>query len=99
MANVGTLTAEIGLPVWVTPAHFNGFRIFASLLQQRHWLEANQTLHDVWPSPGLIHYIDIFGGSCPLTEFCQSVLITLLQKPMFAHALFINVFCLEIPLL
>jgi len=30
-----------------------------------------QTLHDVWPSPGLVHYIYIFGGSCPLTGFCQ----------------------------
>ena len=27
-------------------------------------------MHDVWPSPGLVHYIH-FGGSCPLTEFCQ----------------------------
>jgi len=25
--------------------------------------------HDVWPSPALVHYIYIFGGSCPLTEF------------------------------
>ena len=22
-------------------------------------------MHDVWPSPGLVHYIYIFGGSCP----------------------------------
>ena len=27
--------------------------------------EANQTLHDVWPSPGLLHYIYIFGGLLP----------------------------------
>jgi len=32
MANFGPLTAEIGLPVWGTPAHFNGFRILAALL-------------------------------------------------------------------
>ena len=25
----------------------------------------NRTLHDVWPSPGLIYCICIFGGSCP----------------------------------
>jgi len=25
---------------------------------------------DVCPSDGLVHYIFIFGGSCPLTEFC-----------------------------
>jgi len=30
----------------------------------------NQTLHNVWQSPGLVHYIYIFRGSCPLTEFC-----------------------------
>jgi len=32
MANVGPLTAEIGLPVWGTRAHFNGFRVLAALL-------------------------------------------------------------------
>ena len=28
----------------------------ASLLQRRGSAEANQTLRDVWPSPGLVHY-------------------------------------------
>jgi len=32
MVNFGPLTAEIGLPVWGTPAHFNGFRVLAALL-------------------------------------------------------------------
>ena len=50
------------------PSIFNGFCILASLLQWHRSLEANQTLHDVWPSPGLLHYVYIFGGSCPLTE-------------------------------
>jgi len=54
-----------------TPANFNGFRILAVLLQRRRSTEANQTLHGVWPSPGLVHDIYIFGGSCPITEFCQ----------------------------
>jgi len=53
MANFCPLTAEIGLPVCGTSANFNGFRILASLLQWRRSPEANQTLHDVWPSPGL----------------------------------------------
>jgi len=53
------------------PAHFNGFRILASLLQLRRSLEANQTLHDVWPSPRLVHYVHIFVGFCPLAEFCR----------------------------
>jgi len=71
MVNFVPLTAEICLPVWSTPANFNRFRILASLLQRRLSPEANQTLHDLWPSPGLVHYIYIFGGFCPLTEFCQ----------------------------
>jgi len=28
-------------------------------------------LRDVWPSPGLVHYIYTFGISCLLTEFCH----------------------------
>jgi len=31
----------------------------------RRSTDVNQTLHDVWPSPGLIHCIYIFGGSYP----------------------------------
>jgi len=67
MVNVGPLTAEFGLPVWGTPANFNGFRVLASLLLRRRSTDVNQTLHDHgWPSPGLIHYIYTFGGSCLL---------------------------------
>jgi len=62
MANFGPLTAEIGSGVWGTPANFNGFRVFASSLQWRRSPEANHTLHDVWWSPGLVHYVYIFGG-------------------------------------
>jgi len=32
MVNFGTLTAEIGLLVWSTPASFSGFHVLASLL-------------------------------------------------------------------
>jgi len=71
MANFGPLTGEIGSGVWGTPANFNGFRVLASLLQRHRSPEANQTLHDVWPSPWLVHYICMFGSSCPLTEFCH----------------------------
>ena len=65
MAHFGPLTAEIGSGVWGTPANFNGIRVLTSLLQRRRSTEVNQALHDVWPSPGLVHYIYIFGGSCP----------------------------------
>jgi len=44
MANVGPLTAEIGLPVWGTPAHFNGFRVLAALLHGTLVMGGSQTL-------------------------------------------------------
>ena len=70
-ANFGPLATEIGSRVWGTPANFNGFSVLASLLQWRRSTDANWTLHGVWPSPGLVHYIVlyIFWGSCLLTEF------------------------------
>ena len=59
------ITAEIGLPVWGTPANFNGFRVLASILQRRRSTDVNQTLHNDWPSPALVHYIYILRGSSP----------------------------------
>jgi len=90
MVNVGPQGAEIVSLVWGTPANFNGFRVLVSLLQRRRSTEANQTLHDVWPSPGLVHYIYIFGGSCPVTEFCQvqhSLCVQVLRCPILAALL------------
>jgi len=85
--NFGPLGAEICWRVWGTPANFNRFRILASLLQRRPSTEANQTLHDLWLSPGLVHYIYVFGGSCPLTECCQlqnSLCVQVLRSPILA---------------
>jgi len=48
-----------------------GIQFLASLLHRRRSMGVNHTLHDVWPSPELVHYIYTFGGSCPLTEFCH----------------------------
>jgi len=87
------LAAEIGSGVWGTPANFNGFRILASLLQRRRSLDANQTLHDVWPSSGLVHYIYIFGGCCPVTEIClgqNSLYVQLLRSPILAALLHVT---------
>jgi len=87
---LGPLPAEICWRVWGTPANFNGFRVLASLLRQHCSTEAIQTLHDVWPSPGLVDYIYIFGGSCPLTEFCQvqnSLCVQVLHSPILAASL------------
>jgi len=61
LANFGPLTAEIGSKVWGTPANFNGFCVLPSLLQRRRSPEANQTLHDVCPSPRLVQYIHFRG--------------------------------------
>ena len=63
---------------------------WVSLLQRRHSSEANQTLHDVWPSPGLVHYMYIFGGSCPVTKFYQvqnSLCVQDLHSPILAALL------------
>jgi len=80
--------AEIGSGVWGTPAKFNVFRILASLLQRRGSLEANQTLHDVWLSPALLHYVHIFWGCCRVTEFRHVqfwLSVQVLRSPMLAY--------------
>ena len=79
--------AEIGSLVSGTPADFNGFRVLASLLQWCRSTEVNQSLHNVWSSPGLVHYIYIFGDCCPLMEFCQvqnSLCVQVLHSPILA---------------
>jgi len=63
VANFGPLAAEIVLLVWGTLANFSRFHVLASLLQWRHSTEANQTLHDVWPSPALARYLYTFSGA------------------------------------
>jgi len=85
MVNFGSLAAEIGSGIWGTPANFNGFHMFALLLHWPRSPETDQTLHDVWLSPGLVHYMYIFGGSCPLTEICQ-----------VQNSLFVQVLCSHI---
>jgi len=90
MVNFGPLTAETCLPVSGTPANLNGFRVLPSSLQRRRSPEANRTLHSVWPSPALAHYICIFRSSCPLTEFRQvqnSLYVQLLRSPILAALL------------
>jgi len=90
MVNFGSLTAETCWRVCGTPANFNGSRVLVSLLQRRRSTEANQPLNDVWSSPGLVHYIYIFGGSCPVTEFCHvqnSLCVQVLHSPLLTALL------------
>jgi len=42
--NFGPLAAEIGLPVWGTPANCNGFRFLAALLYGSQVVGVSQTL-------------------------------------------------------
>jgi len=44
MVNFGPLAADIGLPVWGTPANFNGFRILEALLHGTLVVGVSQTL-------------------------------------------------------
>ena len=62
MVNFVPLAAEIGWRIWGTPANFNGFLVLLSSMHRRRSTEVNQTLHDVWPSPELVHCIYIFWG-------------------------------------
>ena len=91
MMNFGPLTAEICWRVWGTPTNFDGFRILPSLLHRRRSTEVNQTLHDVWPSPGLGWYIMYtFWGLLPLTEFCQvqnSLCVQIVRSPILVALL------------
>jgi len=90
MTNFGPLTAEIGSRICGTPANFKAFLVLASLLHRRRSPEANQTLHDAWPSPALVHYIYIFRGPLSLTEVCQvqtSLCVQILRSPILAALL------------
>jgi len=72
------------------PSKFQRGSRLGLLLQRRFSTEANQTLCDVWPSPGLVHYIYFLGGSCPVTEFCQvqhALCIQDLRSPILAALL------------
>jgi len=76
MANFGPQMAETGSGVWGTPANLRlGFVTAATSSP-----EANQTLHDVWPSPGLVYCIFIFGALAQWWNFARCK-IHLASKP------------------
>ena len=79
MSNFSRLTAEVSWRIWGRPANFSGFRVLALLLQQRRSPESNQTLHDVWPFPGLVHYIYIFRGLLPHDRILPGANFTFIQ--------------------
>jgi len=66
------------------PANFNGFLVLPSLLQRCRSPETNQTLHDLWPSPGLVHYTPCLKNVPPLAcydfDTSERILIFFWQK-------------------
>jgi len=90
MVNFGPLAAEIVSLVWGIPANFNRFQVVASLLHRRRSADVNKTLQDVWLSPGLVHCMYDFVGSCPLMGFYQlqnSLCVQVLRFPILAALL------------
>ena len=84
MVNFGPVAAEIGSVVWGTPANFNGFRVMPSLLQRRRSLEDNPTLHDIWPSPVLLHY-SLYRELLPPDRILPGAKFTLRQSFAFSY--------------
>jgi len=82
MVNFGPVS-EFGAPQQISTGLASWLHY--SLLHRHPWMEVNQTLHDVWPSHGLAHNINIFGGSCSLTEFCQVQKFTLRPSLAFFY--------------
>ena len=86
MVNFGPLTAEIRSGVWGTLANYNGFRVLASLPQRRRSMEAIQTLHDVWPSHGLVALLPT-NGILPGAKFtlCPSLAFSYISVLLYAR--------------
>jgi len=84
MVHFGPLMAGLGWRVWGTPANFSVFHVLPSLLQRHRSLEANQTLHDVWPSPARVHYIH-FRGQEPPDRILPGAKFTLCPSVVFAY--------------
>ena len=66
-------------------ANFNAFCVLVSLLHGRRSTEVNQTLHDVWPSPGLVHYVYICEGTCPPNGILPGAKFTLHPSLAFSY--------------
>jgi len=96
MAKFCLLAAVICLPVWGTPANFNGFRVLPSLYYSdvAHRRPTKLcTKFDCLLRWHIMHYVYIFDGCCPLTEFCQvqnSLYVQGLRSPILAALLHVT---------
>jgi len=83
MVNFGSLTAEIGLGVWGTPANFNGFLILAALLHGPLVVAVSHTLRVKQRAPpifgraaitlGIDSHSSCFGFHVTWLDACISV--------------------------
>jgi len=67
------------------PSKFQWVSRLGFVIAARCSPEANQTLHDVWSSPGLVHYVYTFRGCCSLMEFCPMQNILYVQLLQFSY--------------
>jgi len=65
MVNFGQLAAEIGLPVWGTPANFNVFRVLAALLHGSQVVSVSQILRVEQRAPPMFGRATIAFGIGP----------------------------------
>ena len=82
MVNFGSLTAEIGWRVWGTPANFNGF---TSWLRCCTYVSQRRSTKHCTVFGRLLGWytIYIFGGCCPVMEFCPCAEFTLRASLVF----------------
>jgi len=79
------LVREYGAPQQISAGLASCLRYCSDVTHRRP-----TKLQDVWPSPGLVHYVYIFRGSCSLTEVClvQNLLyVQVLHSSIFAALL------------
>ena len=65
----GPLAAKIGLPVWGTPANFNGFRVLAALLPSSQLVSVSQTLRRSTEAPPMFGRATITLGIGPHSSY------------------------------
>ena len=74
MVNFSPLAAEIGLPVWDTPANFNRFRVLALLLQWRHSTVCLLCWYNIYTFLGVLPSNGILQGA-KIHSTCKSCIL------------------------
>jgi len=90
MGNVGPVAAEVDSGVGGTPGKFQRVSRLGFVTAPTSLNGGQPNFDDLWPSAGVVHYIYIFGGCCPVTEFCQvqcSLCVQVLRSRILAALL------------